>query len=302
MVAAMDQPWVDDETIDLRAVVAYLWRQRVWIITSVLLFTTIFVAIALLSKPVYRAATIVIPTSSERGNLSRTLSGPLSQIGGLASLAGINLGNSDSMTEEALAVLESRQFTERFIVDFDLMPILFESEWDQERGRWRSEAEDDQPTLARGAAYFANDIRVVTRDQQSGLITVQIDWYDREAAANWANELVARLNAEMRARAIEKTEASLEFLEKELEATSIVGTREAINRLIENQISERMLANVTHEFAFRVVDSALPPDKDDPVRPNKLLLFAAGPVLGFVLAVVMVLVWLSLKDKRTHSP
>ena len=297
----MNEAWVDDETIDLRAVVARLWDQRFWNILSMVCFTAIFILIALTSKPVYRATTIVIPTSSERGNLSRTLTGALGQIGGLASLAGINLGNADTTTEEALAVLESRQFTERFIVDLNLMPVLFTDQWDAEKGRWRADDEEDWPTLAKGAAYFSSEVLQITRDRQRGLITVQIDWFDREAAARWANELVARLNAEMRARAIEKTEASLQFLEKEFETTGLVGTREAISRLIESQISERMLANVTHEFAFRVVDAALPPDKDDPIRPNKFLLFLAGPLVGFAFGVVAVLVWLSLKGGEPQS-
>jgi uncharacterized protein involved in exopolysaccharide biosynthesis len=52
--------------------------------------------------------------------------------------------------------------------------------------------------------------------------------------------------------------------------------REAIPRLMEAQIKQRMLANVLHEYAFRVVDSAMPPDKADRIRPNKPLLVAAG--------------------------
>jgi len=297
----MNEVWVDEGTIDLRAVVARLWLRRWWIIASIVLFTSIFVAIALISRPVYRAAAIVIPTSSERGNLSRSLTGALSQIGGLATLAGINIGNADTTTEEALAVLESRQFTERFIVDLNLMPVLFESAWDAKNGRWRTDDEDEQPTLAKGAAFFSDEVLQVVRDRQRGLITIQIDWFDREASARWANELVARLNAEMRDRAIEKTDASLRFLENEFAATGLVGTREAIGRLIETQISERMLANVTHEFAFRVVDAALPPDKHDPIRPNKFLLFLAGPLVGFAFGVVAVLVWFSVRGGKPQS-
>jgi uncharacterized protein involved in exopolysaccharide biosynthesis len=297
----MSDAGADNSTIDLRVVAANLWRQRWWIVASVAFFTTIFVAYALTARPVYRAATIVIPSSSERGNLSRSLGGALSQLGGIASIAGLNLNNGDTTTEEALAVLESRQFTERFIVDLNLMPVLFESAWDAKNGRWLAEDEADQPTLAKGAAYFSGSILGILRDRQRGLITVQIDWFDREAAARWANELVAMLNAEMRARAIEKTEASREFLEKEFEQTGLVGTREAISRLIESQISERMLANITHEFAFRVVDAALPPDEDDPIRPNKLVLFAIGPIVGLVFGVVTALLWLSLKGKKAQS-
>jgi uncharacterized protein involved in exopolysaccharide biosynthesis len=49
-----------------------------------------------------------------------------------------------------------------------------------------------------------------------------------------------------------------------------------------------MVANVTHEYAFRVVDKAMPPDIDDPVRPRKLMLLLAGPFVGLVAGVFFV--------------
>jgi uncharacterized protein involved in exopolysaccharide biosynthesis len=285
----MSEVWVDEGTVDLRQIVRELWARR-WLIVAVMaLSTALFATIAFTAQRVYRATTVVISTSSERSSLRGTLGSALAQVGGLASLAGINVGSGDSSTEEALAVLTSRQFTERFISELNLMPLLFEEQWDESQRRWKGEL-DEQPTLAQAYKYFNSEIRRVSRDRQTNLVTVQIEWPDRELAAAWANELVSRLNAEMRARAIEKAEASLEFLEKELEATALVGTREAINRLVESEIRDRMLANVTHEFAFRVVDPALPPDPTDPIRPNKLLLLLMGPMLGFGIGVVAALV------------
>jgi len=129
-------------------------------------------------------------------------------------------------------------------------------------------------------------------------LTLQIDWRDRSEAARWVNEIAARLNAEMRARAIEQADASVSFLEKELGTTSTVEIRDSINRLIEAQIKQRMLANVTREYAFRVVDRALPSDADDPVRPQKLMLFVLGPVVGLVLGIVAVLGLDMIRPKR----
>ncbi len=55
----------------------------------------------------------------------------------------------------------------------------------------------------------------ISRDRKTGLITVQIDWRDAVKAARWGQyEIVARLNAEMRSRAIQSTNASVGYLEK----------------------------------------------------------------------------------------
>ena len=116
-----------------------------------------------------------------------------------------------------------------------------------------------------------NAARSVTQPVRGGLVNVTIEWRDPEQAAAWANLLVARLNSEMRTRAIASTDRSVSYLEKELTGTSNLGTQQAINRLIETQVNQRMLANVTQEYAFRVVEKALPPEPDDKVGPSKPL-------------------------------
>jgi uncharacterized protein involved in exopolysaccharide biosynthesis len=70
---------------------------------------------------------------------------------------------------------------------------------------------------------------------------------------------------------------------------------------MEAQINQRMLANVTQEFAFRVVDRALPPDPDDAVGPSKLTLAALGPIVGFAFGVFAVLVVNIIAGRRASA-
>jgi uncharacterized protein involved in exopolysaccharide biosynthesis len=273
------ESWQDSEDTDLRKLLDGLLAHRWLVLACVLVSTAAFVTLAMVMTPVYRAATVLIPASDERNSLAGSLNSTLGQLGGLASLAGVSLGSADAATEEALAVLRSRQFTERFINDLNLMPQLY-SPKDFEKA--------SPPTPARAFRKFKK-IRTITQDKKTGLVMLQVDWKDREAAAMWANELAARLNAEMRNRAIAQAEASVAFLEKELARTSAVETRQAINRLIESQIKQRMLANVSQEYAFRVVDRAMAPDPDDPLKPQKLVLFLLGPLVGLVAGIVGVL-------------
>ncbi|GFE82008.1 LPS biosynthesis protein [Steroidobacter agaridevorans] len=289
----------DEEFIDIRELLARLRTRWMWILASVVVCTALTSAMAFLSTPVYRGSVVLTAADSEVAGMSGGLGSALGQLGGLASLAGISVGADGSATEEALAVLRSRQFTDAFIRDLQLMPILFPKLWDKQTGTWRTDIEAP-PTPAQAYKYFDKRVRSIFRDKKTNLVTVNVDWRDRELAAQWANELVQRLNAEMRARAIERTNASVGYLETELKTTTTVATRDAINRLIETQIKQRMLANVTPEYAFRVVDKALPPDADDPIKPKKLLLLVAGPVIGLALGVVGVLIlfWVYAPPRR----
>jgi uncharacterized protein involved in exopolysaccharide biosynthesis len=280
---------------DLRQIVARVFRRRWWVVASVVVCTAIAVTIAMTSEKVYRAEIVMIPASSDRNNMASALGSALGELGGLASLAG--LGRSDDTTEESLAVLKSRQFTEKFIQDHSLITRLFPDKWDDAQKKWNV-PETAQPTVGKAFKRFDRDIRSVIQDKKTGLVTLQVDWKDRREAASWANELVERLNAEMRNRAMRSADASVGYLEKELQSTTVVGTREAISRLIEAQVKQRMLANVTQEYAFRVVDAALPADADDPVKPKKLFIVIAGFLFGLVASILCILLF----DVKADAP
>jgi uncharacterized protein involved in exopolysaccharide biosynthesis len=274
--------------VDLRELAARLWAGRWWIALSAFIVTAVFAAVAFFSTPIYRATVVAVPASSDRGAMGG-LGAALGQLGGLAALAGIELG-SDTKVEEALAVLRSRELTERFIRENDLLPELFYKKWDAQTGQWKVEGRK-QPTLAKGAKFFDSKVRKIDHNTKSGLITIDIEWRDPEKAAAWANAIVAKMNEEMRARAIARTNASVGYLQKELAQTEAVDTRAVINRLMEAQLNERMYANVTQEYALRIVDSAMVPEADEPVRPKKAILLALGLGFGALLGAFAVLLF-----------
>ena len=295
MKTAVLEEMDDHNAMNLRSLIAVIWARRGWIAICIFAVTLVCAAIAFLMTPVYRAEVMFVSATAGQSGLTGPLSSMLDSLGGLASQAGINLSStSDSSVEETLAVLKSRQLTMSFINDNHLMPKLYAKKWDAAAQRWKVPL-DDQPTEARAFKKFDKEIRTVDRDKKSGLVTLQIDWRDRNEAADWANDLVRRVNAEMRARAIRKADDSLGFLQKELGTTADVDTREAVNKLIGTQVKQRMLANVTPDYAFRVVDKAVAPDKDDPIRPQKLALLLAGPFAGFALGVACVLGYRALQ-------
>ena len=275
-------------SMELVHVLSQLWAGRWWILTTTVAITSIFAVAAYMMTPVYRASTVLVAAGQERAGLGGALSSALGSLTGLASLAGVSVGSSASGTDEALGVLRSRQFTERFIVERKLLPVLYSHIWDTAVGRWTVPPEM-QPSLGRAVNYFDHDIVTTTQDKKTGLFILQIDWKDPLMAADWANDLVQRLNAEMRSRGMANADASLGFLRKELDLTSVVETREAINRLIEAQINNRMILSVTNEYSFRVVDRAYPSEPGDMVRPKRRLMIAFGIFVGMTFGSVAVL-------------
>lgn len=279
----------DDRPVDFRDLFAAVLARR-WLVLIVALLVaggcTIY---AFVATPIYRAVAILAPVDSERS--MGALGGALGQLGSIASLAGVSgLDPKGQQSEEALAVMRSPEFLERFITDRDLLPQLFPGRWDADAHRWKENWFRRTPTLARGINRFNDDVLSATKDKKTGLVTVTVDWRDRREAPQFANDLVSLVNTEMRLRAMAKAVAYTQFLNKELQQTDNVAVREAISRLIEEQIKQRMLASVTQEYSFRNVARAVLLDPEDFVRPKRALLIAGGAALGLMLGSFLAIV------------
>jgi uncharacterized protein involved in exopolysaccharide biosynthesis len=219
------------------------------------------------------------------------------QFGGLAALAGVRLpsgGNKD----EAIELLKSRGFTARFIADLNLLPRLFEGDWDASRDDWAVGAEKI-PTLNEGVARFITRVRRVQEDRGSGMVTLTVDWTNRQEAARWAGEMVTRVNEELRSRAVSEAERSLAFLQSQVEQTSVVPLKETMYKLIEGQMKTIMLAKVREEYAFRVIDPPVVADADDYISPNWILNGFLGVFFG---AAGGIAISVLLRPRRSHRP
>lgn len=269
-----------DEGITLRRVLEILWSGKAVIIATTVLFAVGSVAYALLAKEIFRAEALLVPAEQQ--------SAPMigGQLGGLAALAGVNMTEGSGV--EALAVLKSRQFARDFIEQYNLMPVIFEDEWDAENERWLTEDPTETPDLRDGAEFFHEEILQVGEERGTGLVTLGVEWTDPIVAAEWASVLVRRLNDRLREGALREAEANVAYLESEMTNTTLFSLQESIGRLLESELQKLMLARGNEEFAFKIVDPPVPPKQR--VRPKRALTAVVGTLLGGLLGVFIVLV------------
>lgn len=268
-----------------------------WLILIITLLTTCGAAwYAWTTPPLFRAEVTLAPVSGEENTRLSALAG---QLGGLASLAGVNVSGGGSAGDAAIAVLKSRAFTDAFIQDMNLLPVLFSEFWDPVGKRWIVDSPEDQPTLRSAYSLFDKKIRSVNQDKKTGLTTLVIEWRDPEQAAQWANALVERLNRRAKREAIAEAEKSIGYLQKQLALNSVLEMRQAIYRLIEAQTKNIMLANVRDQFAFKVIDPAVVPEERS--KPDRKFILALGTACGFMLGVVLAFTTSALRKRRAEA-
>lgn len=231
----------------------------------------------------YRAEVTMVAADAEQSGLAGRLPGGLA---GIAALAGVG-SEASALTQEALAVLRSVDFTADFIRTNGILPLLFPDEplaADVKAGEGRG-ARTDQD----GVKVFDEHVRRILVDDDAGVIRLRVYWRDPVLAAQWANDIVLRLNERMRSNAIAESERSLQFLRRALDETPSVEVRQGIFELMRAQMERRMSANVREQYAFRVIDPAIVPDADKYVRPSHLLFGLIGGMGGGCLAILIVM-------------
>jgi uncharacterized protein involved in exopolysaccharide biosynthesis len=277
-----------DEQIDLTDLSRTLWGGRYIILLTTVLFTLIGVSYAFLAQKWYRAEVVLAPVDKQSFPGGALGGSGLRGLSGLASLAGVNLQGSG--TQEPIAVLRSKNFARAFIEDEGLTGDLLKEVA-------RSES---KPDIRDAVRVFDTRVRTVTENTKTSLVTLSIRWKDADTAALWANTLAKRLNDRLRQQAAEEAERNVAFLKKEMAETSIVSLQQSLGSLLEGEMQKLMLARANDEFAFKVIDRAVPPKQLD--APKRVLIILVAFMGGVLLSVVFVIVRKSVSqiDRRAR--
>lgn len=307
-------PVTYDDEIDLRDVFRVLWAGK-WLIGGVTIAVTfVAVIVALIAPNIYRAEALLAP--NDREGVSG-LSATAARYGGLASLAGINL-NSGSADKTALGleILKSRKFVSEFIKGHDiLVPLMAAKGWNAASRELIIDSDDYDMT----AKSWVRDVRPpkkavpssqeayeafmkalsVSQDKNTGFVTVAIQHYSPDVAKQWVDWLIDDLNSSIMRQEVAEAEQAIEYLEKQIETTSLAGLQNVFFSLIEEQTKTVMLANVTREYLLKTLDPAVTPEKK--YRPKRATFAILGFLLGGILGVTAALLRTTIAPQRNSQ-
>lgn len=278
--------------VKLKSLAEIVRRDRKLIIIITCIFTLISGVGAVFQQKQYKGSVqFSVVTDEQHGGGAGAM---MSQFGALASLAGVSIGGT-SQKFEAMALLQSRILTEKFIEDNNLLPILFPKLWDAKAGRWISNDPKTIPTLWKGDAQFKK-IRSVVQDPKTELVTLNILWPDPVLAAKWANGLIALTNQLSREKVLRNSERHIEYLRDQAAKTQLVPVQEALSNLMEGEYKQAMLAGGNEEYALKVIDPALVPETPSSIRRAFIVL--GGMLGGLFVACLFVFVRSSWRGER----
>ncbi|MCL1139600.1 Wzz/FepE/Etk N-terminal domain-containing protein [Shewanella pneumatophori] len=297
-------PSSQDDEIDLRELFSVIWQGK-WLIVAVTAFFAIGSVIFALSQPnTYKSQALLAPASEEQGGGLSALAG---QFGGLASMAGINLGAGGGVdkTQMAIEVIKSRQFASDFIQSHNILPDLMAADkWDRstdtlaydaavynaQSKAWVREVKapfKPEPSMQEAYKEFSKVISVNSA-KDTGMVTISVEHLSPSVAKQWVDWLIQDINKVMKDRDVAEAIKSSEFLNKQIALTNVADIRSILYKLIEEQAKTIMFAEVRDEYVFKTIDPALAPEEK--AGPKRALICVLGTMLGGMLAVMIVLI------------
>jgi uncharacterized protein involved in exopolysaccharide biosynthesis len=254
-------------------------KSRKSIIAFCLFGAIVGTIVAISTRAVYVGEVTLVPEGASTGAATAAIAKRLS---GLASIAGISVGGQGNSTRDAaLATLESYKIAADFLSGEGLEGKVVEAH--SKRDLLALLGRKPRITTWEAVRDFREHMSV-SQDKDTSLVHVSVEWYDPVSASTWANRLVALTDSRLRALALENARARLDYLQREMEKTTVLSIQQLIASMMEDDLKTLATAGADRNYAFNVIDPAVPADK--PTRPKRFLIIVAFAFAGLVIGVL----------------
>ena len=286
----------DNDEINLLDLFLVLVRRKRLIIGTVLFAGIAAVIISLLLPNIYRSEATVLPREQEQST-SGALSSALGGMGGL--VAGqLGLGGGGSL-EKLEVTMKSKYLAQRVIEKYDLMPILFFSDWDEKTKKWTV---DEPPTVQDGIKKMTDDLMNVSSDIKKGTLKISFEHRNPETAKKVVDYFLTQMSEIMREVVLRDAAENMRFLTEQLDRTTDSLMRAKIYDMLAKEIEKDTFARAQKYYGFHVPDPPIAPDLNKKAKPKRALICILSVVVAFFIAVFLAFFLEYLGRLKTDDP
>ena len=283
------------DEINVKEVFFALWSTKILIIVMVAIFAVGSVIYSL-SIPNKFTSSSLLKMSDNNSQPSSNSS--MDMIG---SIAGLNLtAAGSSKSSLVIETIESRDFLKHLLTFDKVLPsivaiqsydketgelIFNDSIYDQKNNTFTSDPEK-RPTFHKTYLTYNNMINVSTTN--TGYIYLSVTHLSPKFAYELLNLIISEVNSLSRARILQESKDSLNFLYNRLTETNEIEIRNSINQIIGSELRRQMLAEVKKNYLINPLDKPFFPEMKS--SPNRARICILGTILGFFLSILVSLV------------
>lgn len=303
----------DSDEIDLNELVSVLWLKKLTITLTTISFLIVAVLYALSLPNTYKATTVLAPTSQEKES---ALSGLASQYGGLAAMAGINLGGAsgENKVDHALKLLRSWPYIESFVQKFNLKPVFLATEgwdkttnslvydgklYDSKSGTWLLDKNASlEPSSYETYETVIKNISIGI-EKETGLINLSVSHYSPYVAKDVVTLLTTELNDYFKKIDQVEAEKSIDVLSKKIMQTHNNDMKQIFYKMIEQHSKTLLMTEVNEQYLIKTLVPVMLPERKS--GPKRSIICILGALIGFFLSILVILTRYYMKYKRVKE-
>jgi len=289
----------NEHGLDLIEIWLVLWNKK-WLIIGLSFLCCVAILLFSLTLPnMYKSSILLSPQKQEQSGGLSSLAG---QFGGLASVAGINLGGSVDETGVYLEIIKSKDFLYEFIKNNNAKVNLFAAKkWDKESNTLKLDESvyknsqwlvDDktqktlEPTLYETYELFLKKL-TINQDKITGLVEIEFEHINPHTSKKYVENIAKLINKSVREREIAEKKESIKFLNEQLSKTNVAEMKNVFYTIIEEQTKAMLLAEVRKEFAFKIIESPIVEEQKS--APNRAVICILGAVFSvfFICSIIL---------------
>lgn len=282
--------------LNLADIVATLWRRRLVVAACMLSCLALGVVYLRTASYEYTAELRVTSVQSDKKGMSE-------QLGGLASVAGIELPQSKAVSPIILYVedLHSYDVAEILSRQPELMTVAFSNAWDKSRHRWVRPVSTlgvikdgifrllglptypwQPPSAADMREYLKRKIDV-GESKTKPIVSIQFRHADPRFAVKFLNVLHQAADQRQRERALDRSTQAIAYLNHQLSYVTNAEHRRALFEELSDQERLKMTASSNMPFAAEPLGATISSQR--PTSPKPMLTLILSAVIGIVLGV-----------------
>lgn len=209
-------------------------------------------------------------------------------------------GSQSNERERHLARMESFGFISTFITEQNLLPWLYEKDWEEENKKWRGGVE---PDIREAVKAFKSKVLYISIDKKMDLLNIRMTADSPHRAAHLANEFVQAFNLYLRNLDAEELKNRRIYLERRLTEVNNKEIHRSIYRLLEAQLAVESLMNARANYPLEMIQPATEPLFESYPNRKKWTAFTlVGLVfIGFTLVVIIGVISGLRRDLKAYA-
>lgn len=284
---------MEEREISIIDIVEVFLSKKLLIISITSFVAVVSIIIVLFIDNIYKSETTLSPVDSSNKSLAN------SSLGGIASMAGINLGSGSSdKVEVSIEFLKSRKFHNHLLSFPGVLPKLMASKsFDRKKGilifnsdiyisSTNSWLDKKKPSALKAHQVILNQLKV-SKNPDTGIVRISFQHISPVFAKEFLDLVLREFNTLSAAKDLDEIKKSLLYLNKKYAQSDFIEIKSSINKIIEQQMKNQMLIKSREYYIFDIIDPPFTPEeKFEPNRSQIVIfmtLFGAFSSLLFVL-------------------